>query len=318
MKKTYRTVAHMKPKPYTRPLSAALALLIMISLVPFSSCGSGTSQQPQSAGQAFQAATTPEDIQAQMAQEQQAAPPSAQEEAISGLTTSSAIAAELAADPARAASDTEALKASVADSTAKLAGTVTQAGDKLAELGLDSKQERYGTESAKVLAALDAVKNAADSVSADNPASYGLLSQTIDEAFASPEPAILSSDLSHLAEDDTPIPPVYGASIAPAYLAGAPGLTPSTLPAEPGDGDLAETIDAPQTEEITTLASQLGNDPVAIYEWVHNNIDFECYFGSRKGAAGTLAELAGNSTDTASLLSPCCAPPASPPATSRE
>ncbi len=206
------------------------------------------------------------------------------------------------ADPARAATDTEALKASVADSTNKLAGTVTQAGDKLQELGLDSKQERYDTESAKVLAALDSVKAAADSVSPDNPASYGLLSQTIDQAFASPEPAILSSDLSHLAEDDTPIPPVYGASIAPAYLAGAPGLTPSTLPVEPGDDDLAETMDAPKTEEITTLASQLGNDPVAIYEWVHNNIDFECYFGSRKGAASTLAELAGNSTDTANLL----------------
>jgi hypothetical protein len=294
----------MKRAPYIRPLSAALAALIMISMLPFASCGGKTAQTEKSAssGNVSPAATTPQDIQNQLAQTKEPAPTSAQEQAISGLSGAASTAAQLAADPLKAASDTEALKASVQDSLSQVESTLSSTRDKLEELGLSGKQEQFEAAAAMISAELYSVRQASANLKADDPASYSTLALKIDEMLASPEPAILSSELSYLTEPDSPTPPTYGISIAPAYLSASTGLTPSSLPPEPGDGDLADTPDAPQTEEIVALATQLNHDPVAIYEWVKNNIDFESYYGLRKGAAGTIKEQTGNSTDTASLL----------------
>ncbi len=294
----------MKHMPYTRFISAALAALVMISLLPFASCGTKATQTEKSApaDNVSQAATTPQDIQNQLAQTEAPAPPSASEQAISNLADTGAKAAELAADPLKAASDTEALKASVEDSVSQVEDNLSATRDKLAELGLSGKQEQFEAASAQITSELSSVRQASANLKEGDPASYSALSEKIDGLLTSPEPATLSSNLSHLTDSSKPTPPTYGTSIAPAYLAGTPGITPSTLPLETGDGDLADTPDAPQSEEIVALATQLNHDPVAIYEWVRNNIDFESYYGSRKGAAGTLKEQAGNSTDTASLL----------------
>ncbi|MDP3851849.1 MAG: RHS repeat-associated core domain-containing protein [Luteolibacter sp.] len=56
------------------------------------------------------------------------------------------------------------------------------------------------------------------------------------------------------------------------------------------------------TPEITELARGLGNDPVRIFNHVFNHIDYDHYFGSKKGASGTLMEGRGNSFDTAALM----------------
>jgi len=56
------------------------------------------------------------------------------------------------------------------------------------------------------------------------------------------------------------------------------------------------------TESIKALADNLGKNPIRIYEWVKNTIDFQPYRGSLKGAAQTLAEGCGNDVDIASLL----------------
>jgi RHS repeat-associated protein len=56
------------------------------------------------------------------------------------------------------------------------------------------------------------------------------------------------------------------------------------------------------TPEITELARGLGNDPVRIFNHVYNHIDYDHYFGSKKGASGTLMEGRGNSFDTAALM----------------
>ncbi len=56
------------------------------------------------------------------------------------------------------------------------------------------------------------------------------------------------------------------------------------------------------TPEIVELARGLDNDPVRIYEFVHNNIRYEPYYGSMKGATRTLLDRAGNDCDQASLL----------------
>jgi hypothetical protein len=56
------------------------------------------------------------------------------------------------------------------------------------------------------------------------------------------------------------------------------------------------------TQEILDLVAQLQNDPVQIFRYVRDNIDFQPYFGSVKGSQGAYWEKAGNDMDQASLL----------------
>src|ERR1035437_2171826 len=56
------------------------------------------------------------------------------------------------------------------------------------------------------------------------------------------------------------------------------------------------------TPEITALAKNLENDPVRIYDYVHNYIKYVHYFGSKKGALLTLFEGSGNDFDQCALL----------------
>lgn len=69
----------------------------------------------------------------------------------------------------------------------------------------------------------------------------------------------------------------------------------------PIDADLAETKEVFFAPEIVELADRLGT-PLAMYEYVKNNIHFRPYYGSRKGAIGTLEQKSGNAFDQASLL----------------
>lgn len=71
---------------------------------------------------------------------------------------------------------------------------------------------------------------------------------------------------------------------------------------EPVAEDLAETIDIQLTEAITTKSLALEHDPVKIYNWVRNNIEFIPSYGSIQGADYTLQHGKGNAFDTASLL----------------
>ncbi|OJY55786.1 MAG: hypothetical protein BGP19_12065 [Thiobacillus sp. 0-1251] len=67
--------------------------------------------------------------------------------------------------------------------------------------------------------------------------------------------------------------------------------------------DLADTAEAPKTNaDIIALAKQLDYNPVRMFEWVNQNIKFEPYYGSMKGALGTLWSKSGGATDQASLL----------------
>jgi RHS repeat-associated protein len=56
------------------------------------------------------------------------------------------------------------------------------------------------------------------------------------------------------------------------------------------------------TGNIQQLARDLENDPVRIYNYVHDHIRHELYFGSKKGAALTLLEKSGNEFDQCALL----------------
>lgn len=66
--------------------------------------------------------------------------------------------------------------------------------------------------------------------------------------------------------------------------------------------DLAETVEVQLTPEIRAKALELGNNPVKIYEWVRNNIEFIPTWGSVQGAQMTMLTRQGNAFDTASLL----------------
>lgn len=56
------------------------------------------------------------------------------------------------------------------------------------------------------------------------------------------------------------------------------------------------------TPDIQALARGLQNNPVQIFNYVHDHIRFELYFGSKKGAEITLLEKSGNDFDQCALL----------------
>ena len=70
----------------------------------------------------------------------------------------------------------------------------------------------------------------------------------------------------------------------------------------PTPEDLAETIEVQFTQEINDLALSLENNPIKIYNWVRNNIDFTPTWGSIQGANHCLLTKQCNAFDTASLL----------------
>lgn len=115
-----------------------------------------------------------------------------------------------------------------------------------------------------------------------------------------------------------------GLVTTPEILASAaqrffPDLSLSTLSSST-DGSLAQaraaialadqlgaTPDIQMTPDLLQVAATLTRDdgtpdPVAIFNYVHNLIDSELYYGSKKGSQGTLYERAGNDIDQASLL----------------
>jgi RHS repeat-associated protein len=70
---------------------------------------------------------------------------------------------------------------------------------------------------------------------------------------------------------------------------------PQTPPTPPV---IAEVI----TPEIQALADGLQDDPLKIFNYVHDHIRYSLYFGSKKGAELTLLEKSGNDFDQCALL----------------
>jgi hypothetical protein len=80
------------------------------------------------------------------------------------------------------------------------------------------------------------------------------------------------------------------------------GLSQTALPPTPTDEDLGETEEVRLTPAVRDLARSLDNNPVRIFNWVHNNIVFVPTYGSVQGSEFTLQAQQGNAFDTASLL----------------
>ena len=82
----------------------------------------------------------------------------------------------------------------------------------------------------------------------------------------------------------------------------SPNLIVAQATNQPSPEDLAENIEVQFTPEIRAKAQELGYNPVKIYNWVRNNIEFVPTYGSIQGAHMTLLTKHGNAFDTASLL----------------
>ncbi|MBI5675887.1 MAG: transglutaminase domain-containing protein [Nitrospirae bacterium] len=74
------------------------------------------------------------------------------------------------------------------------------------------------------------------------------------------------------------------------------------LATPPTSADLAQTIEVQFTPEITAKAEELQHNPVKIYNWVRNNIEFVPIHGSIQGANMCLQTKLCNAFDTSSLL----------------
>jgi transglutaminase-like putative cysteine protease len=93
-------------------------------------------------------------------------------------------------------------------------------------------------------------------------------------------------------DDDAQV--VAGLSSALTFSA-APSTSPQST-------DLAETIDARITPAIRALAATLHDNPVEIFNWVRNNVEWLPTYGSVQGAEVTRVSRRGNAFDTSSLL----------------
>lgn len=97
--------------------------------------------------------------------------------------------------------------------------------------------------------------------------------------------------------------PILIASNGP--LTGLLAHTPvfySQIPDTPTDADLEQTIEVQFTPAIQAKAAELNHNPVKIYNWVRNNIEYVPTYGSIQGADMCLQTKQGNDFDTASLL----------------
>jgi len=80
-------------------------------------------------------------------------------------------------------------------------------------------------------------------------------------------------------------------------------LLVSEAHAQTPDPNLASTPDANTTDQfIVEKAQELGNDPNAIFTFMRDEVGYESYRGSLRGARGTLWSKGGNALDQASLL----------------
>ncbi|HEX6975873.1 MAG TPA: transglutaminase-like domain-containing protein, partial [Vicinamibacterales bacterium] len=136
------------------------------------------------------------------------------------------------------------------------------------------------------------------SEAADQPGLLAALDRFIAllerEQYASADRTPMGATLPYRPLALPQVSPLAGAVIVPAY-AQATAVTP--LPA-----DLAAAADVPLSGTIAAQVRDLGSNPIAIFEFVQNQIATEFYDGAMKGAQQTLAEKSGNAVDKASLL----------------
>ncbi|OPX44391.1 transglutaminase-like superfamily protein [Ruminiclostridium hungatei] len=170
------------------------------------------------------------------------------------------------------------------------------------------RHDIYKTQINTQLDEFSAIFEKLDSVSAvlNKPKSKDIdrLKEKIEEIGGLLNPEQPQQTLGALPYDNVVLePPVpsTGAGAAGGYTGTSAGTEPVSLPKVPTQEDLAETGEIQFSDNVKNIADGLST-VVEIYEYVKNNVDFIPYYGSRKGAGGTLGQMAGNDFDQASLL----------------
>ena len=124
--------------------------------------------------------------------------------------------------------------------------------------------------------------------------------------FSVAKPTGVKPRLSKKDYEARPVAPKKRAQVAAngslAGILSAADVTGS-LPTSPSDPSyVAPTDDVQITPAIQAQAAALHNDPVQIFNWVHNNVEYVPTYGSIQGSDMTLQTLKGNDFDQASLL----------------
>ena len=95
-------------------------------------------------------------------------------------------------------------------------------------------------------------------------------------------------------------------SRAPSFTSRHNNFRPKDDSARSAHGIPATPVAEAITPQIQALADGLQDDPVQIFNYVHDHIKFVLYFGSKKGAELTLLEKSGNDFDQSPCWSRCC------------
>ncbi|MEW6221382.1 MAG: transglutaminase domain-containing protein, partial [Thermodesulfobacteriota bacterium] len=90
--------------------------------------------------------------------------------------------------------------------------------------------------------------------------------------------------------------------LPPAAAVPPGGLLLAQLSDLPTPADLAPSVDVQVSPAIEAKAAELGHDPVRIYEWVRNSIEYAPTWGAIQGADYCLQSQLCNAFDTSSLL----------------
>ena len=207
------------------------------------------------------------------------------------------------AAPDGALGSLRAISFELAAAQAGLQASLSQAHSRILQSGFDSKTADRPNEAAIVIDRnYQNVARAIERILAGEAGAIGEAAALV-EAMAPPAaPDLAGRPPTVLSQIEQA--PTMEREDADKALAQMRSASPNAISASspPTAADLAATIEVQLTPEIISKAAALGNSPLAIYEFVRNNVRFQPYLGSRKGAVETLRQLHGNDTDQASLL----------------
>ena len=172
---------------------------------------------------------------------------------------------------------------------------------KLVEKVLEN-QRKAAEKHAQYRALVTAITEA-DDIKALKKASYKATKHIASYRAAQPKHIYNSGEMPFGVSSDATRSPYSRADMLHFYLGldYDPELVHADVPVNPST-DYSPTTDVQITQEIRDLATDLGNDPKRIYNWVYNNIYYIPSFGSIQGSVQTLHNRAGNAFDISSLL----------------
>ena len=217
-------------------------------------------------------------------------------------------AAALGSTPSLADADRQAIldaAETVESEGAKLLAKLVKTADKLNREGKPAKygernHDRIQRVERDLSPLVEALDRLADAAPTERAAAVAAVRAGLAETIGAERHNAVDPDrLPHRPIRATPAEPRTEAAAFRAALSTAKLVAEATAP---GPDDLAATPDVRFTPALAALAGSLGDDPLAIYNWVRQNVLFVPTWGSIQGSEGCLLSRECNAHDTASLL----------------